>query len=460
MFKNLSKTTKLFGGLIAVVIIIMIIVISISGNEVPAQNQTHYVNDNASADNKVEALKTMTADLLAVENKNKQLQQSIETFQTQNKQTANKLKQSVADQLGQALKKIQNQNKQKQAALEKQLKENSKEKSETQAHDYPINGNFNGNSKNNDSFLWVSDLSKHLSKSDLDGNSKTTFKNKSLFGLNSHDSISSLLHNNNNPNDNLIENIKKKNPIKPVYTIPMNATLTGATLMTPLVGRIPIDGSLPSPYHFKLVLSARNLTANGYPMPGVHGAVMSGIASGDMLGSCARGDIHSITFIFNDGTISTTEAKGDTGSLGYLSSQTGNPCLAGTFHSNAAIFLGAQMGLAGAEGYASAISSSQYMNKTTPEGGTINTLIGSANKAAIGQGGAAAAEAAQTWWNQRVKNSFDYVYVPNINPKTNKPMKVVVNITQQIPINHDPSARKVNYENNENSLQNNHSKLD
>jgi integrating conjugative element protein (TIGR03752 family) len=192
-------------------------------------------------------------------------------------------------------------------------------------------------------------------------------------------------------------------------------------------------------------------------MPGVKGAVMSGVASGDMLGSCARGDIHSMTFIFNDGRISTTTAKGSDGSLGYISSQTGNPCIAGTFHSDAAIFLGAQMGLSAAQGYANAITSSQYMTSTNSEGETIHTLMGDANKAAIGQGGSAAAEAAQTWWNRRVQNSFDYVYVPNVNPKTGKPMKVVVNISKQIPINYDKNARKVSYEN---SLQNTNALLD
>jgi len=105
-----------------------------------------------------------------------------------------------------------------------------------------------------------------------------------------------------------------------------------------------------------------------------------------MLGRCARGEVHSITFIFNNGTISTTQAKSSDSALGYISSQTGNPCIAGTFHSNAGLFLSAQMGLAAVGGYAKALSSAQYQNTTTPEGGAISTLIGSANKAAIGQG--------------------------------------------------------------------------
>ncbi|MDP1574352.1 MAG: TIGR03752 family integrating conjugative element protein [Coxiellaceae bacterium] len=444
MFKNLSKTTKLFAVLILGVIVIMIIMISISGNKVSTRQQTQYVNDNASADNKVEALKTMTADLVNVENKNKQLQENITQLQTENKNSISDLKKTVSVEMKQALATIQSQNQQ-----QKILDVQSAKKTKTQS--YPINGSNDVSDGN--AFVWVSDLS---TADDTNINSKTGGGLLNFANHNSSDS-DSLLHDKNNL---LLQNNSnnKKDLVTPAYTIPVNATLTGATLMSPLVGRIPIDGQLPSPYNFKLVLSSSNLTANGYPMPGVKGAVLSGIASGDLLGSCARGDIHSITFIFNDGTISTTQTSGDDKRLGYISSQTGNPCIPGTFHSDAAIFLGAQMAFAGAQGYANAISDSQYMTSNTPDnGGSIRTLIGSANKAAIGQGGSAAAQAAQTWWNRRVQNSFDYVYVSNVNSKTGHSMKVVVNITKQIPINHDSNARKVNYEN---SLQTNHNQLD
>lgn len=126
---------------------------------------------------------------------------------------------------------------------------------------------------------------------------------------------------------------KSQKPMaNPYYTIPKNATLTDVTLMTPLVGRIPINGKVTDPYHFKAVLSSDNLTANGYPLPGIHGAVISGVARGDMLGRCTRGEMTSITFIFNDGTIQTVsaESKDQSQGLGYISAANGNPCLDGT----------------------------------------------------------------------------------------------------------------------------------
>lgn len=422
MLKNLTSTTKLFLGLIAVVLVIMVIMIAVSGNKVPVSAPAHYLTDTASADNKVEALKTMTAELVSVSDKNTVLQKKVDDLESSNAKLVADLKASVTDQVAQAIKTITAKNQQSEAALQANAKN-------LKTDAYPIHNDGNTNQDTSSSFVWVSDIS--------------TANN---IAINNQGRVS--------PNSLVTASLTNSSqkaavaPIKPVYTIPVNATLTGATLMTPLIGRIPIDGKLPSPYSFKLVLSARNLTANGYPMPGVTGAVLSGIASGDLLGSCARGDLHSITFIFKDGTISTTEAKGDNDSLGYLSSGTGNPCIPGTFHSDAAIFLGAQMGLAGLQGYASAFSQAQYSGSITPEGGSISTLVGSANNAAIGQGGSAAAQAAQTWWNQRVQNSFDYVYVPNTDATTGKLMKVVVNISQQVLINYDPNARKVDYETN------------
>lgn len=424
MLKKFSSTTKLFGGLIVIVLVVLIIMISVAGNKVTSQAPTKYVTDSASADNKVEALKTVTADLLTVQDKNAQLEKMINDLKSQNQQTAQQLQQSISQQMQQALQEMANQNQSKQ---DKEKQEQEKKESQEQlSTEYGVSNHVNG-------LTWISDLSKSNSL----GNNIPISKDANFVSIKNEEAGT----------DNTVKS--KKPIVKPIYTIPVNATLTGAVLMTPLVGRIPIDDKLTSPYLFKLVLSAENLTANGYPLPGVKGAVMSGVASGDMLGSCVRGDIHSITFIFNDGAISTTEVKGDNESLAYISGQMGNPCIPGAFHSNAAIFLGAQMGLAGAEGYANAIESSQYMNAVTPEGGNISTLVGNANKAGLARGMSSAAVAAQNWWNQRVRNSFDYIYVPNVDT-TGKPMRIVVNITQQIPIDYNTEARKVSYEETQN----------
>ena len=92
---------------------------------------------------------------------------------------------------------------------------------------------------------------------------------------------------------------------KPVYTVPTNSTLMGSVAMTALIGRVPIDGTVNDPYPFKVLVGPDNLTANGIDIPDVAGAVFSGTASGDWTLSCVRGQVRSITFVFNDGTIRT-----------------------------------------------------------------------------------------------------------------------------------------------------------
>lgn len=91
----------------------------------------------------------------------------------------------------------------------------------------------------------------------------------------------------------------------PVYTLPENATLMGSQAMTALLGRVPIEGKVTDPYPFKILIGKENLTANGIELPDVEGAVVSGTATGDWVLSCVRGDIHSITFVFKDGSIRT-----------------------------------------------------------------------------------------------------------------------------------------------------------
>ena len=118
------------------------------------------------------------------------------------------------------------------------------------------------------------------------------------------------------------------------------------------------------PYTFKVVIGAKNLAANGIDIPSdIQGIVASGVAQGDMLGSCARGEITSMTFVFQDGRISTTQAKNGE-SLGIIAAANGNPCILGSFHSNAAIYLGAQAALAGMQSYGNALSQSQLSNSS------------------------------------------------------------------------------------------------
>ncbi|PZR51480.1 MAG: TIGR03752 family integrating conjugative element protein, partial [Stutzerimonas stutzeri] len=181
--------------------------------------------------------------------------------------------------------------------------------------------------------------------------------------------------------------------LEAVYTVPSNSTLMGSIAMTALIGRVPIDGTVNDPYPFKVVIGPDNLTANGIDIPDVAGAVVSGTASGDWTLSCVRGQIRSITFVFEDGTIRTlpeesgrsSSNRSDTGTqggLGWISDPYGIPCVSGERRSNAQQYLGTQALITAAgAGAASLIDSDSGRVSYVGSDGSIGTVGITANEA-------------------------------------------------------------------------------
>jgi len=233
-----------------------------------------------------------------------------------------------------------------------------------------------------------------------------------------------------------------------VYTIPENATLTGSITMTALLGRVPIDGTVNDPYPFKVLIGKDNLTANGIELPDVQGAVMSGTATGDWTLSCVRGQIESITLVFDDGTVRTLPTPEDTvtrgasrtsgdgrirGGIGYLSDPFGVPCIVGRKKSNAAEYLGNQ-GLLTAAGaaVASAFSKDDKGNRGSGSGNTIVSDRNQAFNTILSQGVGDIRE----WMGKLYGQAFAAVYVPPQQP-------VAVHIEQELAIDYEPYGRKL-----------------
>ena len=234
----------------------------------------------------------------------------------------------------------------------------------------------------------------------------------------------------------------------PVYTLPENSTLVGSQAMTALLGRVPIDGKVTDPYPFKVLIGKENLTANGIELPDVEGAIVSGTATGDWVLSCVRGDVHSITFVFNDGTVRTvpqsakssdgSNGKSNGGSIGWLSDEHGIPCLSGDRKTNATTYLPTLFALSAAGAASDAMSESQ--TTTTTDGTSItSTLTGSAGQAALGKALSGGTNELADWVKARYGQMFDAIYVP---PGAN----VAVHITRQIPIDYEEKGRKVKYD--------------
>ncbi len=254
---------------------------------------------------------------------------------------------------------------------------------------------------------------------------------------------------------------KSEHTSKPYFTIPENATLTRGTLMTALVGRVPIDGRVQDPMPFKLIVGRENLAANGQYVPDdISGAIVSGIAIGDMALSCSEGLVQSVTFVFDDGTIQTVSLKknGATGGMGggtatigagsqstiaqstklaWLSDEFGNPCISGKFVTNAPAYLTDVVGLKTLSTAAQASSLTQTTTSASPLGAT-NSVTGNKGSFVLGQAASAGVDEISSWIMRRLNNSFDAVVTPAGE-------RVVLHVEQDIAIDKSSDARRLDY---------------
>jgi len=209
----------------------------------------------------------------------------------------------------------------------------------------------------------------------------------------------------------------------PVYTLHRGAMLANAVSMTALMGRIPMNGQVTDPYPFSMIVGKENLLANGFTLPDVQGAIVTGTVTGDWSLSCVRGVVESIDFIRADGSILSfpedeeaidsgfdgTAVK--TGDLGFLADPNGNPCLTGERISNAPEYLTTQGLLDAASAAANAVAISQ---QTISVDGSTSTsaMTGNAAKNAAAESAAAFTGTVSEFIQARMGASFDIVYTP------------------------------------------------
>ena len=257
----------------------------------------------------------------------------------------------------------------------------------------------------------------------------------------------------------------------PYFTIPENATLGRSTAMTTMVGRVPIDGRVQDPMQFKLVVDRDNLAASGQYVPDdISGAVISGIAVGDMALSCTEGLIQSITFVFDDGTIRTVSQRSNGAStgfgssggggggssggggvggqslaaaskLGWISDEFGNPCIPGKFVTNAPAYLSDVVGAKALSAIGGALAAAQTTTTSGSSalgGTTSSTVTGNQGQFVLGKVASSGSDELVNWLTKRLNNSFDAVVV-------RAGTRVAVHIDQAITIDKDPEGRKLDY---------------
>ena len=124
----------------------------------------------------------------------------------------------------------------------------------------------------------------------------------------------------------------------PVYTLPAT-TIVDATALTALVGRLPVNGHIESPWRFKLLSKASNFTSRSHRVPGLKGVIWSGVAYGDLTLSCVSATVDTVTYVYDDGVVHTQKSPSNpddiTSGIGWLSDDRGNPCIPGDLKTNA-----------------------------------------------------------------------------------------------------------------------------
>lgn len=256
--------------------------------------------------------------------------------------------------------------------------------------------------------------------------------------------------------------LKKENAnTTPFYTIPAGSDFSKVTLLSALIGEVPVEDKLMQPlFPFTAMVSRGDLmTANGMQLPDdITGMKVNGYAIGvgsflDNI-SCVRAYVTSALFVFDDGhfvTIGQEQMKGtaelvNNDSIGYLTTQYGNPCIKGQYITNAPRVLGSLMLAGGIQGVGNALSKWQMSYES--EGGTsIATPTGNLSHFAAGGAITEGSEKITDWLQKRIQGSFDMVFVPASvkTPSEFIPNQLNLHFSQTIAIDKEHNGRLLDY---------------
>jgi integrating conjugative element protein (TIGR03752 family) len=252
----------------------------------------------------------------------------------------------------------------------------------------------------------------------------------------------------------------KPKPV-PAFTIPRNATLFSNDTMTALLGVIPVKGSVLDPIRFKLITGPQNMATNGLYIPGVANIVWSGIAIGNREMSCVRGEVYSVTFTFEDGTIRTVSTNKSTANtetsksakiLGYISDTKGSPCIRGQLITNAEDYLTDRMLASGVAATADAYAQTQ--ETTVASDGFVQSFFSGNSGEYIGSKALAGSLSELTnYLRERQANAVDLVFVPS-------GQEVVLHVEDQIELDYEPDGRRLNHAFSLSAMAGLHSNLD
>ena len=254
----------------------------------------HRAFDVASGDTNNEVLKNIVAQQKALQNKNEQQAARIKELQQENQEKTQKSlreqKVSLQQQIVETKDRLEAQFKKELNAIKQQPQSEPRDSD----LEYTMGGENLSQSRKAHMIATVTDLS---TRNDEEKNNFSVEKSQSSSPGQLSDVDASGL-----PSDHEQDTATNNKKSIPYYTLPDGSTLANATLLSPLIGEVPINGQLKAPaFPFKAVLSYRQtqdmLAANGVPIPhGIAGTVLQGYSVGDIHG-CTRPYVMKILFV-------------------------------------------------------------------------------------------------------------------------------------------------------------------
>ncbi|HGF0738848.1 TIGR03752 family integrating conjugative element protein [Legionella pneumophila] len=247
----------------------------------------------------------------------------------------------------------------------------------------------------------------------------------------------------------------------PFYTIPAGSDFSRVNLLSALIGEVPVEGKLMQPlFPFSAMVSRGDLmSANGMQLPDeIIGMKVSGysIGVGSFLDniSCVRAYVTSALFVFDDGhfvTVGQEQMKSsaemiNNDSIGYLTTQYGNPCIKGQYITNAPQVLTSFMAAGGIQGAGNALSKWQ-MTYQAEGGNAIATPTGQLGHFAAGGALNEGSQKITDWMEKRIQGSFDMVFVPASLKVQNRfiPNQLSLHFNQTIAIDKEHHGRVLDY---------------
>ncbi len=255
------------------------------------------------------------------------------------------------------------------------------------------------------------------------------------------------------PNARTSNQAAEEAKVEPFYTIPDGSVLANATAVTSLMGIVYKDNNIVNPIQAKILIGRDNLTANFKDLPDeLEGMIFGGYATGVPAFGCVAVNLTYATFVFASGEIETAYI-GDPGTrpsneayrqdtIGYLTDEYGNPCIAGEYITDAPKQIAALTLLDAASGYANALRQ-QEVDTSVFSSNTGNVVVeelsGSASRFATATGLSAGFDNASELLREKYSTIYEAYFVPG-------GATVSVHLEAELRIDKEPDARLVSYQ--------------